>query len=106
MHTSIQLLALCATSENELAQQITMSHGLFGPVAGAWQALGYPSQGAARRAAANDRLDVERIQIPGRWPVLRDLSTWPIGSSLTSTSRRDHKHFNQYRRLRTEVGRT
>lgn len=79
MHSSIQLLALRATSEVDLAEQITMDHGLFVPVADAWQALGFPSQGAARRAAANDRLGMECIQIPGRRArVVRsaDLAHW------------------------------
>ncbi|MBA0228356.1 hypothetical protein D7Y54_00355 [Stenotrophomonas maltophilia] len=79
MHSSIQLLALRATSEDDLAEQITMDHGLFVPVADAWQALGYPSQGAARRAAASDRLGMECIQIPGRRArVVRsvDLAHW------------------------------
>lgn len=75
MHSSNQLLALCATSENELAQQITMSHGLLGPVEGARQILGYPSRGAARGTAANERLGMECLQIQGGWPVWRDLST-------------------------------
>lgn len=79
MHSSIQLLALRAASEDDLIEQITMDHGLFVPVADAWQALGYPSQEAARRAAANDRLGMECIQIPGRRTrVVRsvDLAHW------------------------------
>lgn len=79
MHSSIQLLALRATSEDKLAEQITTDHGLFVSVADAWQALGYPSQGAARRAAASDRLGVQCIQIPGRKArVIRsiDLAHW------------------------------
>lgn len=76
---AIQHHVLQASSPSELTERITNEHGLFVPIAEAWQAMGFRTYGAARRAAAHDRLGIPAVFLPGRRTrVIRacDLAEW------------------------------
>lgn len=75
----IQQLVLHAQSADELTEKITSSHGLFVQIADAWQVMGFRTFVAARRAAADDRLGIPAVLLPGRRSrVIRskDLAGW------------------------------
>lgn len=70
---------LQSRSLGELTERIASEHGLFVPITEAWQAMGFRTYGAARRAAANDRLGIPTVFLPGRRTrVIRagDLAGW------------------------------
>ena len=76
---AIQHHVLQSRSPSELTERITNEHGLFVPITEAWQVMGFRTYGAARRAAANDRLGVPAVLLPGRRTrVIRsgDLADW------------------------------
>lgn len=63
---SLPRAALQSQSEDELLGTIVDEFGLYVRIADAWQALGFRSLEAARRAAVQGRLGVDVVHMPGR----------------------------------------
>ena len=66
---------LQSRSLGELTERIASEHGLFVPITEAWQAMGFRTYGAARRAAANGRLGIPAVFLPGRRTRFPQLSS-------------------------------
>ena len=54
------------SSIEELAAEITQSHGLFVRMADIWSLAGYPSADAARKAATRQQMPFPLVTLPGR----------------------------------------
>lgn len=89
MQTSIKTLAIRAATPDELNEQVAEALGLYVRISDVWGLLGYATLGAARRAAAEDRLGVATVTLPGRKGRViksRDLAAWLFAATRADSA--------------------